>query len=323
MSLAFDLLLIAALLWSAGRALTTPDLFRAVVLFIVFGLLMALAWARLDAPDIALAEAAIGAGLTGALLLDALGHLRGPVGRVSGLIAPSAADKSEGAGNNTPTYFLNGLVIALSTTLGLAQVWALLELPEPAVRLPELVAAEMAASGVAHPVTAVLLNFRGYDTLLEVAVLWLALLGVLTVARARTPGPPRPTRSSLKVPRLLARVLAPLTLLVAGYLLWAGAHQPGGAFQAGAVLAAAAVLLNLAGLLPGGATPQWVLRVGLGFGLLVFLAVAAAVMWQGTLLQYPPAWAGALIMLIETGLTLSIGLTLAGLYLALSGASRP
>lgn len=74
--IAFDLLLTTALLWSAGRALTTPDLFRAVVLFIVFGLLMALAWARLGAPDVALAEAAIGAGLSGALLLDTIGHLR-------------------------------------------------------------------------------------------------------------------------------------------------------------------------------------------------------------------------------------------------------
>jgi len=75
-ALAFDLLLVAALVWSAVRALTVADLFRGVVLFIVFGLLMALAWARLGAPDIALAEAAIGAGLTGALLLDAVGHLR-------------------------------------------------------------------------------------------------------------------------------------------------------------------------------------------------------------------------------------------------------
>lgn len=74
--MAFDLLLAAALLWSAVRSLTAQDLFRAVVLFIVFGLLMALAWARLDAPDIALAEAAIGAGLSGALLLDTVGHLR-------------------------------------------------------------------------------------------------------------------------------------------------------------------------------------------------------------------------------------------------------
>lgn len=45
-ALAFDLLIIAALVWSAARALTVADLFRGVVLFIVFGLLMALASAR-------------------------------------------------------------------------------------------------------------------------------------------------------------------------------------------------------------------------------------------------------------------------------------
>ncbi len=59
--LTFDLLLAASLLWSAWRTLATPDIFRAVILFIVFGLLLTLGWARLAAPDIALAEAAIGA----------------------------------------------------------------------------------------------------------------------------------------------------------------------------------------------------------------------------------------------------------------------
>jgi energy-converting hydrogenase B subunit D len=81
--LIFDSLLVAALLWSAARSITSQDLFRAVVLFIVFGLLMSLAWARLGAPDIALAEAAVGAGLTGALLLDTVGHLRAGVSRGS------------------------------------------------------------------------------------------------------------------------------------------------------------------------------------------------------------------------------------------------
>lgn len=75
-SVAFDLFLVAALFWSAGRSLSAHDLFHAVVLYIVFSLLMVLAWARLNAPDIALAEAAIGAGLTGALLLEAVGYLR-------------------------------------------------------------------------------------------------------------------------------------------------------------------------------------------------------------------------------------------------------
>ena len=76
MTFAFDLLLALSLLWSAWRTLATPRLDGAIVLLIVFGLLMSLAWARLAAPDIGLAEAAIGAGLTGALLLDAYGVLR-------------------------------------------------------------------------------------------------------------------------------------------------------------------------------------------------------------------------------------------------------
>jgi energy-converting hydrogenase B subunit D len=75
MTIAFDLLLALSLLWSAWRTLATPRIDRTIVLFIIFGLLMSLAWARLAAPDIGLAEAAIGAGLTGALLLDAYGVL--------------------------------------------------------------------------------------------------------------------------------------------------------------------------------------------------------------------------------------------------------
>lgn len=72
----FDGLLGLLLLWLAWRTLACADLFKAAVLFITFGLLMALAWVRLDAPDVALAEAAIGAGLTGALLLAAIARLK-------------------------------------------------------------------------------------------------------------------------------------------------------------------------------------------------------------------------------------------------------
>lgn len=73
----FDVGLVFTIVWLAVRALAEVKMFKSVVLFIAFGLLTALAWVRLAAPDIALAEAAIGAGITGALLLDAVGHLRG------------------------------------------------------------------------------------------------------------------------------------------------------------------------------------------------------------------------------------------------------
>jgi energy-converting hydrogenase B subunit D len=73
---AFDGLLCLTLVFLAWRLICMPDLFRAVMLFFVFGLLMSLAWVRLQAVDVALAEAAIGAGLTGALFLATLSRLR-------------------------------------------------------------------------------------------------------------------------------------------------------------------------------------------------------------------------------------------------------
>jgi len=302
--LVFDGLLAAALLWSAWRALTVVDATRAVVMFIVFGLFLTLVWARLDAPDIALAEAAIGAGLTGALLLDWLGAQRG-----------------KGAATYARGHWLTTL-LAMAAAVGLAAL--LLDLPDAAVRLPDAVAQQMPHSGVLHPVTAVLLNFRGYDTLLEVAVLLAALFGLLALAGARAPGEAREAEDRAPDPLLqtLARLAAPLMIVLAGYLLWAGAHQPGGAFQAAAVLAAAGVLLHLAGLLPAWAQPARLLRFGLIVGLLVFVAVAILPLATAPLLTYPPAWAGALILLVESALTISLGLVLAGLFLFLTAGGK-
>ncbi len=192
---------------------------------------------------------------------------------------------------------------------------AMLELAPAAIDLRGPVAAHLAASGVSHPVTAVLLNYRGYDTLLEIAVLLLALLAILAVVGEPGAAHPAPAHPVLQT---LARLATPLMIVVAVYLLWAGAFRPGGAFQAGAVLAAAGVLLHLAGLLPGWQTPRLRLRLGLAGGFALFLAVAGGLLAQGALLQYPPALAGGLILLIESGLTLSLALTLAGLFLFLS-----
>ena len=71
-----DLLIALAIVLLALGALGIRGPFAAVVLFIVYGLTLSLAWVRLEAVDVALAEAAIGAGLTGALLLEAVAAVR-------------------------------------------------------------------------------------------------------------------------------------------------------------------------------------------------------------------------------------------------------
>ena len=199
------------------------------------------------------------------------------------------------------------LALGLGTLVG----WVVLTLPE-STGLREAVAAQMDRSGVTHPVTAVLLNFRGYDTLLEVAVLLLALIGTWSLRLA--PAERSPERPGL-VLRELVRLLVPLLVVIAGYLLWLGAHAPGGAFQAGALLAAAGVLLMLAEVRPLGRLSPAVLRLLAALGVAVFLAVALLVMVQGRLLEYPVAWAGGLILAIESAATVSIGLALAYLFL--------
>lgn len=65
-----DILLCTALLYIGFKIVTTDRLFEAIIYFIAFGLMLAIIWAKLNAIDLALAEIALGSGITGALLLD-------------------------------------------------------------------------------------------------------------------------------------------------------------------------------------------------------------------------------------------------------------
>lgn len=199
------------------------------------------------------------------------------------------------------------LLAAVAVGLGLA----LLAEPQ-APGLGAAVAAELGHSGAENPVTAVLLNFRGYDTLLEIAVLTVALVGVWALGPA-----PRITESTPS-PVLLGMngILIPLVPVICAYLLWVGATRPGGAFQAGAVLAAAGVLFILSGRRPRPRLPDAPLRWGAVVGLAAFLGVALGVMATGRLfLEYPAGLAKSLILFIETAATLSIAVVLAGLFI--------
>lgn len=207
--------------------------------------------------------------------------------------------------------------LALCAGLGALLARAVLAIPEAERGMAPTIEANLDASGVKNAVTAVLLNFRGWDTLLEIAVLALATIGVLSLGVTR-PGTWAPLAAQADpVLSALARFLAPVMVLVSGYLLWAGEHAPGGAFQAGSVLGAAGVLLALSGY----ARPAWVgrfaLRAVLSIGFIVFLATAIGAMFVGgNLLEYPADYAKTLMLVVETWLTVSIGAVLASLFIA-------
>ncbi|MGB5569784.1 MAG: DUF4040 domain-containing protein, partial [Sedimenticolaceae bacterium] len=202
-----DVLLAVLALALGWAAVSSRDLRRSVVFFIAFGLLLAIVWARLGAPDLALAEAAIGAGLSGALLLSALRD------------EPETATGSDLIQGPFATL-ISALCIALTAVFAWV-LWQTLDSADSA-RMADRIMEELPGTGVSNPVTAVLLNFRAYDTLLELAVLLAAVLGITALGPARPP-----YRAAGALFGGLVRWLVPLLILTAGYLLWAGAHAPG------------------------------------------------------------------------------------------------
>ena len=86
------------------------------------------------------------------------------------------------------------IIIVLLVALSGLLAWAILSLPFHGTSLRAQVFANMGKSGVSNPVTAVLLNFRGYDTLLEIVVLFLAALGAWSLGIVQLPDPLHPAR---------------------------------------------------------------------------------------------------------------------------------
>ena len=281
-------------------AVLARDLLASIVFFIVYGAMLSIAWVRLGSIDVALAEAAIGAGLTGILLIGAAARLKDApaqrIGRAVALLIPAAACAGLAA---ILMFVLHG---QLHETPGLAP----------------LVERNLAASGVSNPVTAVLLNFRGYDTLLETIVLVIALVAVWSVTPDRFWGGAPGLRQHARPDGILAhfgRLLPAVGILVGIHLLWAGSHAPGGAFQAGTVFAAVWLLVAMAGLTDAPAVSDRRLRIAIAGGPLVFLLVAGAGAVAGTFLGFPTRYAYYMIVTVEVALTVSIAATLAMLVL--------
>lgn len=201
--LALDLLLAAGSLALAFGVVRARRVFTAIALFIAHGLLLALAWVRLDAADVALAEAAIGAGLSGVLLLAARHRL-----------ARAGTGQDAEAPGRAATIAIGLGCAAVTAALG----YAVLVLPDPAPSLAAEVAANLAATELGNPVTGVLMVFRGLDTLLEAAVLVLAVIGVWSLAPDAAwrgaPGAPWTVVEDGPL-ALLARLLPPIGIVVA------------------------------------------------------------------------------------------------------------
>lgn len=236
----FGVFLLSLLVVTAVAVVRTKNLFVAVMLMAIFSLLMAANFFILDAADVALTEAAIGAGITTVIFLSALA-------------LTAEEEKSRPTGRIT--------ALAVVTVLAAVIIWATFDKPrlgDPEApvhqhvapwyleKTPELV-------GIPNVVTAVLGTFRAYDTLGEVFVVFAAAIGVMFVlsgGQGLDRGLMRPDADSegLRhhlIPKVVGKMLVPFIVLFGLYVQFHGEFGPGGGFQAGAIIATGIILYAL------------------------------------------------------------------------------
>jgi multisubunit Na+/H+ antiporter MnhB subunit len=214
---------------------------------------------------------------------------------------------------------LGGAVLALGIA-GAVGV-AMTHVPSEPAPVARAVADGLPAAGAPHPVTAVLLDFRAYDTWLEVCVVLAAALAALIVARRadardRHPPPGDPLLEGM------AAVVMPLGVATAGLLLWLGTTAPGGAFQAGSVLAGILLLAWLAGRPTLDLLSPAPLAAGLVSGAAAFAAVAIVTLAAGrAMLDLPAGHGGSIIVAIEAGVMVAVAVSLAMVILIVRPAT--
>ncbi len=191
--LVLDGILLLLLVVTSLTVLRLADLLSATILLALYSLLMALVWLNLDAVDVAFTEAAVGGGISTILLIGVI------------VVVGSEEKKRQGS------HALPLLIVTLTTA---ALIYGTLDMPpfgdpkapaqihvrpEYVTQTVEKTATKPAANGaptkenyfhghVPNLVTSVIVNYRAYDTLFEVAVIFTAGMALILLLRGRPPG---------------------------------------------------------------------------------------------------------------------------------------
>jgi len=311
----FAIFLLSLLVVTALAIAHTRNLFVAVMLTSIFSLLMAANFFILDAADVALTEAAVGAGVTTVIFLSALA-------------LTARREKMHTASRP----------VAVTTVVILALLIIYATFDKPRLGVTEAPVHQHVAPwcldntpvfmDFPNVVTAILGSFRGYDTLGEVFVIFAACIGVLFIlGRGSNTVPLKPvsTASGLRhhlIPQVVGRLLIPFIILFGLYVQFHGEYGPGGGFQAGAIIATGVILYSL---LEGEtaalrAIPQSVLLGLVVVGTQLYIAVGVACLLMGgnfleySVLSSDPVFGQQIgIILIELG----VGMAVCGALLAI------
>lgn len=312
------------------------DLFAIVMLFGIYSLLSAGFFLNLNAPDVALTEAAIGAGIAPLLMLGTLALTSKFSGKSSG--------KTPCAKKSSHSFILPLIVVTIT---GGALMYATLDMPHygnpdaPAHNhvAPRYLQQSYDEIHIPNVVTSVLASYRGFDTLGEVFVIFTAGIGVLALLGFATEGSEKKywqfaDTASLRrhnVLHVIGKIMIPLILIYALYVQFHGEYSPGGGFQAGVIFAAGFILYAMVyGLQQAYAVVSrgflyWSMSIGV---LLYALTGVACMLMGGNFLDYNVLASDPIngqhigIILVELGVGICVASVMLSIFFNFAGRSE-
>ena len=336
-----DCLLLLLMIICALVIVQMKDLLSALTLLSIYSLVMALVWVRMYAPDVALTEAAVGAGITTILFIAALSKTK----------RGEKPSKEESFGVVKLLRCSGGvalvvtLIVATLLAIGTVDMLDYGDINSPANThvAAEYIKNAYKETGSKNIVTAILVCYRGFDTFGEVVVIFTAGIGIVSLLRKATGKKQKEKERDFersiictyhgdeirsKMPSgIIRKVVAKLSIafimLYGLYVIAHGKVSPGGGFQGGVIIAAGVILFILAFGMKEGLKrfEQWKTDVMCSLGVLVLLVTSSLPMFfGGKFMEFvvvpivDPIWSSKIaITVIEFG----IGLTVAAVMVTL------
>ena len=253
----FRILLLVFLVLCALFVTFSKNLLVSVVIFMSYSLVMSIVWVLLESPDLAITEAAVGAGVTSVLFFITLKRIS-----AMGKEHADAQDKVTKEINSRPAVrkfdrYYRGLAVVL----GLAIVVALLLTASNAPAFghadnpynnevsERYLEKGLEETGAVNAVTGMTLDYRAFDTFGESCVLFIAGACVLILLRDdKTDTTSKAIKDERFEPvsdtilQASAKILFPSILIFGIYILLNGHLSPGGGFSGGAIMGAGLIL---------------------------------------------------------------------------------
>ena len=253
----FRLILLIFLILCALFVSFSKNLLVSVVIFMSYSLVMSMVWILLESPDLAITEAAVGAGVTSVLFFITLKRIS-----AMGKLHEDEQDKTTKEINARKAVKLferfykiaaiilgAAIIVALTATVSNLPAFGDRNNPSNNEVSERYLENGLEETGAVNAVTGMILDYRAFDTFGESCVLFISAACVLILLRDDKSDTTKKAMIDEKfepvsdaILQTSAKILFPAIMLFGIYILMNGHLSPGGGFSGGAIMGAGLIL---------------------------------------------------------------------------------